>query len=98
MNSEGSSCTTCSAVASFFLGGLVGAVVALLVAPRAGKEMRQQIKEKAEDVKGKAEDYYNQAKETVTSALEHGKGLVNEQKDLITKAVQEGVEAYKKKE
>jgi hypothetical protein len=30
--------------------------------------------------------------------LEHGKGLVAEKKELITKAVQEGIEAYKKKE
>ena len=81
-----------------FLGGLIGAAVALFVAPRAGQETRQQIKGAVEDVKGKAEDYYKQVKETVTSALEHGKGLVAEKKELITKAVQEGIEAYKKKE
>ena len=98
MKSEGSSCRVCSVMSSFFLGGVIGAALALLVAPRAGKETRQQIKGAAEDVKGKAEDYYEQVKETVTSALEHGKGLVAEKKKLITKAVQEGIEAYKKKE
>jgi hypothetical protein len=30
--------------------------------------------------------------------LEHGKGLVAEKKELVTKAVQEGIEAYKKKD
>jgi gas vesicle protein len=85
-------------MSSFFLGGVIGAAVALLVAPRAGEETRQQVKGAAEDVKGKAEDYYEQVKETVTSALEHGKGLVAEKKKLITKAVQKGIEAYKKKE
>jgi len=98
MKTEGSGCRVCSTMSSFFLGGIVGATVALLVAPRAGKETRQQIKGAAEDVKGKAEDYYNQVKETVTSALEHGKGLVAEKKQLIAKAVQEGIETYKKKE
>jgi len=98
MKSEGSSCRVCSAMSSFFLGGVIGAAVALLVAPRAGEETRQQVKGAAEDVKGKAEDYYEQVKETVTSALEHGKGLVAEKKKLITKAVQKGIEAYKKKE
>ncbi len=87
MRAEGSSCKVCSTVSSFFLGGIVGAAVALLVAPKAGKETRQQIKDTAEDVKGKAEDYYKQVKETVTSALEHGKGLVAEKKELIAKAV-----------
>jgi gas vesicle protein len=97
MKSEGSGCRVCSTVSSFFLGGIIGAAVALLVAPRAGKETRQQIKGAAEDVKVKAEDYYKQVKETVTSALEHGKGLVAEKKELIAKAVQEGIETYKKK-
>ena len=77
---------------------IIGAAVALLVAPKAGEETRQQIKDAAESVKAKGEDYYKQVKETVTSALEHGKGLVAERKERITKAVQEGIEAYKKKE
>lgn len=97
MKSEGSRCRACSVMSSFFLGGFVGAAVALLVAPRAGKETRQQIKGSAENVKVKAEDYYKQVKETVTSALEHGKDLVAEKKQLITKAVQKGIEAYENK-
>jgi gas vesicle protein len=98
MKSEGPSCRACSVISSFFLGGFIGAAVALLVAPKAGRETRQQIKGAAENVKVKAEDYHKQVKETVTSALEHGKGLVIEKKQLIAKAVQEGIEAYKKKE
>ena len=70
----------------------------LLVAPRAGNETRQQIKVAAEDVKGKAEDYYKQVREAVASALEHGKGLFSEKKELIAKIVQEGMETYRKKE
>jgi len=98
MKSEGSRCRACLVMSSFFLGGFIGAVVALLVAPRAGKETRQQIKDTAENVKVKAEDYYKQVKETVTSALEHGKDLVAEKKQLIAKAVQKGIEAYENKE
>ena len=98
MKSEGASCGVCSVISSFFLGGVIGAAVALLVAPQAGKETRQQIKGAVKDAKGKAEDYCKQVKKTVTSALEHGKGLVAERKERITKAVQEGIEAYKTKE
>lgn len=100
MEREGSS-GVCSVVSSFFLGGLIGAGVALLVAPMAGKETREQLKGFAGSVKEKADDYYDQIKETVTSTLENGKGLVEEKKRLITNAVQAGIDAYeneKKKE
>ena len=87
----------CSIVSSFFLGGLIGAGVALLVAPMAGKETREQIKGFAGNVKEKADDYYEQITEAVTSTLESGMGLVDEKKRLITNAVQAGIEAYEKK-
>ncbi len=94
---NGESCGgVCSVVSSFLLGGLVGGGIALLVAPSSGKETRQQIVGLAEGVKGKAGDYYEQIKETVTSALEEGKGLIDEKKRLISKAVQAGIEAYEK--
>jgi gas vesicle protein len=83
-------------VSSFFLGGLIGGGIALLLAPTSGKEARQQIVGLAEGVKGKAADYYEQIKETVTSALGEGKGLIDEKKRLISKAVQAGIEAYER--
>ena len=67
----------------FFLAGLgIGAVVALLFAPRSGKETRDMILQKAEDgadfVKTKGEEIRKQAED----AVEKGKDLVNKQKDL----------------
>ncbi len=73
-NEEGCHSTGCVAFA-FFFGGLVGAAVALLLAPRAGKETRQKIKEMAEEAKEKTTQYAEEAKEKVTSTLEKGKGL-----------------------
>ena len=94
---NGESCGgVCSAVSSFLLGGLIGGGIALLMAPTSGKEARQQIVGLAEGAKVKAEDYYEQIKETVTSVLEEGKGLIEEKKRLITKAVQAGIETYEK--
>jgi gas vesicle protein len=86
-----------SVVSSFFLGGLIGAGVALLVAPSSGKEARERIKGLPADVKEKADDYYDQVKEVVISTLENGKELVEEKKRLITNAVQAGIDAYEKK-
>lgn len=89
-------CGTSSIFLSFLLGGLVGAGVALLLAPKSGPETRQRIKELAEDVKEKAEGYVGQAKSRVTSAIEKGKGLVEEKKSIITTAVEAGKDAYEK--
>ncbi len=89
-------CGTGSIFLSFLLGGLVGAGVALLLAPKSGTETRQKIKDLAEDVKGKAEGYVDQAKSRVASAIEKGKGLVEEKKSIITTAVEAGKDAYEK--
>ena len=81
---------------SFVLGGLMGAGVALLLAPRSGSETRQRIKEFADDVRDKAEDYVDQTKSRVTSTIEKGKGFIDEKKSIITTAVEAGKEAYEK--
>lgn len=74
----------------------MGAGVALLLAPKAGRETRQRIREMAEEVKEKADDYVGQAKTKVSSTIEKGKGFVQEQKSIITTAVEAGKEAYER--
>ena len=79
----------------FFLAGLgIGAVVALLFAPRSGKETRDMIVQKAEEgrdfVVTKSEEIRKQAEDVV----EKGKDLVNKQKDLLSAALDAGKQAY----
>lgn len=81
---------------SFFLGGLVGAGVALLFAPKSGKETREKIKELAGDAVEKAEGVIEQVKGKITSAVEKGKGLYEEKKSIVTTAIEAGKEAYEK--
>ena len=83
-------------VCSFFIGGLIGAGVALLTAPKTGEETRKMIKELAEDVKEKAEDYIDQAKGTATTYIKEGKDFIEKEKSVITKTVEAGKEAYEK--
>lgn len=45
----------------FVVGGLAGAVAALLLAPQSGEETRTVIKEKAIELKDVAADSYNEA-------------------------------------
>lgn len=81
---------------SFFLGGLIGAGVALLFAPKPGKETREKIRGLAEEAIEKAEEVIGQAKGRVNSAVEKGKELYEEKKSIITTAVEAGKEAYQK--
>jgi len=79
----------------FFLAGLgMGAVLALLFAPRSGKETREYIAGKAEEgrdyVKAKTEDLRRQAE----GAEEKGKDLVTKQKELLSAALEAGKQAY----
>ena len=63
-------------VLSFFIGAVVGAGVALLVAPEEGERTRRKIVDLAEDVKEKAEDSFEEVKDKVTTAFERGKDLL----------------------
>jgi gas vesicle protein len=87
MNHEGRSCGVSWVMASFLLGGIVGAAVAVLTAPKAGKETRQQIRGLADDAKEKAGAYYGQVKEKVASAVEDGKAFVDEKRHRIADVV-----------
>ncbi|MGA2467574.1 MAG: YtxH domain-containing protein [Thermodesulfobacteriota bacterium] len=96
MGNEESGCSTGSIILAFFIGGLVGAGVALLLATQSGKETRQKIKDLADDAKEKATKYAEEVKSKVTSTVGKGKELVEEKKSLITTAVEAGKEAYAK--
>lgn len=63
---------------SFLLGALLGAGAALLLAPKAGQQTREQLKGMAKDAKGKAEGYYDQVKGKITTAMQKGKETAQE--------------------
>jgi gas vesicle protein len=85
-----------SLILAFFLGGLVGAGVALLLAPQAGRETRQRIRELAEEAKEKAAGYAEEVKGKVTSAVGKGKEIFEQKKSLVNTAIEAGKEAYEK--
>ena len=93
---NGGWCSVRSMASSFLIGGLIGGVSPCWQLLPQERSLEQQIVGLAQGVKGKAGDYYGQLKETVTSALEEGKGLIDEKKRLISRAVQAGIEAYEK--
>ncbi|NWF98365.1 MAG: YtxH domain-containing protein [Nitrospirae bacterium] len=85
-----------SIILSFLLGGVVGAGVALLLAPQSGRETRQKIMQMTEDVKEKAMDYVGDVKEKITGSIDKGKEFFDEKKSIISSAIEAGKEAYER--
>jgi len=73
-------------VLTFILGGLIGAVVALLVAPKSGRLTREQLKDVAQDAKEKAGGYYDQARSKVTDVVQKGAEVLHHKKSETTTA------------
>lgn len=61
---------------SFIVGGVVGTVLGILFAPKAGKETREDIAEAAAEIKKEAQKFAKDAKERVESFVEESKDVV----------------------
>lgn len=57
----------------FLAGGALGAVVALLTAPKSGRELRADIKLKSEEYLDEAEKYLTEAKDKARELINEGK-------------------------
>ena len=75
---------------AFVGGGLVGAAMALLLAPQAGRESREQLRGYAR----RAEDNVHELADKVTGvlgqAVDQGHEFVQEKKSVVTEAVEAG--------
>jgi gas vesicle protein len=80
-------------ILSFVAGAAVGAGVGLLLAPKTGKELRDQIADLAEDAVDRIKDYTTEAQNKIKSTIEEGKELYSEKKSIITSAIEAGKEA-----
>ncbi len=67
----------------FLVGGLVGAGIALLLAPKSGKELREDVKHMA-----------SSTRENVTAGVEKGKELYGETSTAIRGAIDAGKSAF----
>lgn len=57
----------------FLAGGAVGAILALLYAPKSGKEFRADIKNKADDYLEEADKYLSEAKDKAMDLINEGR-------------------------
>ncbi len=69
-----------SILVPLLVGGVVGAALGVLLAPKSGSEMRKQIKDFSADAKNKissaidrSREFYGEAKAAVSNAIDAGK-------------------------
>jgi len=82
-------------VKGFLAGGLIGAVVAILYAPKSGEEMRSEIRHSAEELLEKARCQYEEAFRKIETLADREKESIIGKTDRLKKALDAGVEAYK---
>ena len=81
---------------TFLAGAAVGSGLALLFAPKSGREMRGRIKDLSDDALSKIKGYATDAQEKIKSTFEEGKELVKEKQTIISSAIEAGKEAMER--
>src|SRR5689334_21043411 len=81
---------------SFVAGAAVGAGLALLYAPKSGKEMRETIVDLTEDAVDKIKEYAKEAQDKIKTVIEDGKETIVEKKSILASAIEAGKEAMQK--
>lgn len=96
-------------MSGFVIGGLVGAAVALLMAPQSGEETRTQIRDKGielrdqveattDEARKRAESLAQEARTRAERLREQGQVILDEQKSRIEEAVEAGKKAAQKEQ
>jgi gas vesicle protein len=87
-------------LAGVIIGGLIGAAVALLLAPQPGDETRADLREKGIELKDRMVELSEDARKRAEEWQEEGRAAIESQKERLEEAVEEGKKAAatKKKE
>ncbi|SRR6266550_4390494 len=80
---------------NYFLVGLgIGSVVAILFAPKSGKETREYIASKTRDANEYARKKAQELRERAEETVERGKKMITETKGQFATAIDAGRETY----
>jgi gas vesicle protein len=102
MSSDERNAGTSGVVLSFLLGALSGAALAILFAPRSGRETREILSEKLRETADRGRRLGEHAVEKGREAAEDASGYLERQRDALEKrrdrlaaAVEAGRQAYR---
>ncbi len=99
MSDEEKGISAGTVMVSFLAGASLGAGLALLYAPKSGKEMRETIADLTDDAVDKIKEYAKEAQDKIKSTIEDGKETIVEKKSILASAIEAGREAmHKEKE
>jgi gas vesicle protein len=95
-------------ISGFVIGGLVGAAVALLLAPQSGEEtrtkirqrgieLRDQVEETAAEARARAEQLAQEARIRAEDLQKRGQAVYDEQRSKLEKAIEAGKKAAQRK-
>lgn len=89
-------------ILSFLLGGLTGAALAILFAPRSGRETRELLSERLRDGTERGRDFRDRVVSRGREIIDEASDFVHDQRDHIEKqrdrlaaAVEAGRQAYR---
>ncbi|MEJ2032088.1 MAG: YtxH domain-containing protein [Deltaproteobacteria bacterium] len=85
MHHKEESCSSGVAVLSFLTGTAIGAAIALLLAPRSGRETREMITEYGTDFKDRAVDEIRGRSE---DTIERGRNMIERGKEMISRGTE----------
>jgi gas vesicle protein len=71
----------------------IGALTALLLAPKTGKQLRKDIRRKYEDVKETVDDWTDDAREAAEDLIDRGSEIADEIRERVSplaKAIRKG--------
>jgi gas vesicle protein len=81
---ESSESSSAGTAVTFLLIGLgAGALLGLLFAPKAGKQIRKELRRKYNDARDTLDDWKDEAKDVAGDALERGQEIADELRDRV---------------
>jgi gas vesicle protein len=89
-------CDKKDTLTAFILGGIIGAALGILYAPRSGRETRYNIRRMGEDIADTVSGLSDDMKETGRKIYEEGREKVMTGRDKITEAFEAGKKAFEK--
>ncbi|UFS69383.1 YtxH domain-containing protein [Geomonas sp. RF6] len=78
-----------TALMAFVIGAAAGVALGLLLAPKAGEEMRQTIKDVSRDAMDKTRETAEMMQEKARSMMNRGKSAAEEGMDMVREKAQE---------